>query len=70
MGIFFYIKSVALVEDVGVAEIAFGEHWEAEVDTAYKARAYNCWIAVAMYVGSFGFSLFQLYLNKRASHQA
>jgi len=69
MGLFFFMKSVALVDDVGLSDILASDTWDDDVDSAYKQRAYNCWIAVVIYMGSFAFSLFQVYLNKRANYQ-
>lgn len=68
MGIFFYVKSVALVEDIPI-EGSFGslKEFYAEADRGYKQNAYNCWIAACIYVLTFLFSGHQFYVNSRSS---
>jgi len=65
MGVFFYIRSPALIEDVFVPEEA--EHSpEAYIDAiikSYQVSAYNCWIATAMYAATFIFSAWQVKAN-------
>ncbi|XP_076751011.1 ribonuclease kappa [Xylocopa sonorina] len=68
MGIFFYTKSVALVEDLpleGTFERA--TIFYAAADRGYKQNAYNCWIAACIYVLTFLFSGHQFYINSRSS---
>lgn len=72
MGVFFYIKSVALVEDLplkeeyGSTENAMKEFY-ADVDSAYSQSAYNCWIAACLYVGTFLVSAQQFYMNNKST---
>ncbi|XP_011700861.1 PREDICTED: ribonuclease kappa-B [Wasmannia auropunctata] len=69
MGIFFYVRSVALVEDLPLEKGNFtsiGEFYK-EVDRGYTQNAYNCWIAACIYVLTFLFSGHQFYLNSRSS---
>ncbi|KYN37494.1 Ribonuclease kappa [Trachymyrmex septentrionalis] len=71
MGVFFYIRSVALVEDLPLEELkenltSTGEFYKV-VDRGYTQNAYNCWIAACIYVLTFLFSGHQFYLNSRSS---
>jgi ribonuclease kappa len=68
MGIFFYIKSVALVEDLPLKEtyISVAELLT-DVDNAYAQNAYNCWIAACLYVGTLLISGHQYWANTKSS---
>ncbi|XP_012227001.1 ribonuclease kappa-B [Linepithema humile] len=69
MGIFFYVRSVALVEDLPLGEknfTSFDQFYDL-VDRGYTQNAYNCWIAACIYVLTFLFSGHQFYLNSRSS---
>ncbi|KAL6264638.1 ribonuclease kappa-B [Pogonomyrmex barbatus] len=68
MGIFFYIRSVALVEDIPLeGNFTTVEQFYDVVDRGYTQNAYNCWIAACIYVLTFLFSGHQFYLNSRSS---
>lgn len=69
MGVFFYIRSVALVEDLPMGEKNFTtlDDFYKEADRGYMQNAYNCWIAACIYVLTFLFSGHQFYLNSRSS---
>ncbi|XP_012540811.1 ribonuclease kappa [Monomorium pharaonis] len=69
MGIFFYVRSVALVEDLPLGEKNFTslDQFYKVVDRGYMQNAYNCWIAACIYVLTFLFSGHQFYLNSRSS---
>ncbi|KAK1136112.1 hypothetical protein K0M31_000680 [Melipona bicolor] len=70
MGIFFYTKSVALVEDLPIEEeenFSKATDFYAAADRGYKQNAYNCWIAACIYVLTFLFSGHQFYINSRSS---
>ncbi|XP_039305471.1 ribonuclease kappa [Solenopsis invicta] len=69
MGIFFYVRSVALVEDLPLGEqnLTAIEDFYKAVDRGYTQNAYNCWIAACIYVLTFLFSGHQFYLNSRSS---
>ncbi|GAB1865370.1 Ribonuclease kappa [Camponotus japonicus] len=69
MGVFFYVRSVALVEDLPLGEKNFTslENFYDVVDRGYTQNAYNCWIAACIYVLTFLFSGHQFYLNSRSS---
>lgn len=69
MGIFFYIKSVALVEDLPLEGKYFTtkDEFYTEAERGYTQNAYNCWIAACIYVLTFLFSGYQFYLNSRSS---
>jgi ribonuclease kappa len=73
MGIFFYMKSVALVEDLPLKEEYKPEEYErffADVDQAYSQNAFNCWIAACLYVGTFLISAHQFYVNNKSTTAA
>ncbi|XP_043482102.1 ribonuclease kappa [Leptopilina heterotoma] len=69
MGIFFYCKSVALIEDLPLEGKTFTkvEDFYFEVNKGFQANALNCWIAAILYVITLGFSGYQFYLNSRSS---
>ncbi|XP_033328790.1 ribonuclease kappa [Megalopta genalis] len=68
MGIFFYVKSVALVEDLPLeGTFEDSDHFYREADRSYTQNAYNCWIAACIYVLTFLFSGHQFYINSRSS---
>jgi len=68
MGIFFYAKSVALVEDLALQENYNGnyEQFYADVDQAYGQNAYNCWIAACLYIVTLLVSAQQFYSNNKS----
>ncbi|XP_029054433.1 ribonuclease kappa [Osmia bicornis bicornis] len=68
MGIFFYVKSVALIEDLPLeGEFVKATDFYAAADRGYKQNAYNCWIAACIYVFTLLFSGHQFYINSRSS---
>lgn len=69
MGIFFYVKSVALIEDLPLEGKTFATPaaFYTEADRGYTQNAYNCWIAACIYVLTFLFSGHQFYMNSRTS---
>ncbi|XP_046433552.1 ribonuclease kappa-B [Neodiprion pinetum] len=69
MGVFFHIKSVALIEDVPVGEGPFAtkDEFYTSIDRGYVQNAYNCWIAACIYVFTFLISGHQFYMNSRSS---
>ncbi|XP_020282279.1 ribonuclease kappa [Pseudomyrmex gracilis] len=69
MGVFFYVRSVALVEDLPLEgkNITNINTFYDLVERGYTQNAYNCWIAACIYVLTFLFSGHQFYLNSRSS---
>ncbi|ODN02203.1 Ribonuclease kappa [Orchesella cincta] len=72
MGVFFYIKSVALVEDLPLEEEYKPteedmKNFYGDVDRAYSQNAFNCWIAACLYVGTFLISAQQFYMNNKST---
>nr|BAN20437.1 ribonuclease, putative [Riptortus pedestris] len=66
MGVFYYIHSVALLEDLQIAE----EYPDAQsfynaAYEGYSVNAYNCWIAAVLYFITLAFSSYQFYVNSR-----
>jgi len=77
MGIFFYIHSVALAEDIVIDEKSF-EHKNAtakiadfynQVDEGYKQNAYNCWIAAGLYIITLFVAVWQFRQNQHNAHR-
>lgn len=72
MGVFFYMNSVALVEDLPLKEEYSNtekdmKQFYADVTQAYSQNAYNCWIAACLYVGTFLISAQQFYMNNKST---
>ncbi|XP_063995094.1 ribonuclease kappa-B [Diachasmimorpha longicaudata] len=69
MGIFFFVKSVALIEDLPLEGKKFNSPHEfyMAADWGYLQNAYNCWIAACIYVLTFLLSGHQFYVNSRTS---
>ncbi|KAL8614319.1 hypothetical protein ACOMHN_007657 [Nucella lapillus] len=69
LGIFFWVRSPALFEDVPLDE------WDKKgfsldyAKTKYEQNAVNCWIAAALYVVLFVFSFVQYRMNNRSSYE-
>ncbi|XP_026278886.1 ribonuclease kappa-B [Frankliniella occidentalis] len=72
MGIFYYVQSVGLAEDLSVMEENFEtqEEFYAAADSAYQQNAYNCWIAACLYIFTLLISGQQFYQNSRNSLDA
>ncbi|KAJ6641192.1 Ribonuclease kappa [Pseudolycoriella hygida] len=68
MGVFYYIHSVALIEDLPLEEhYSDPAEFYAAADMAYSQNAYNCWIAACIYIVTLVLSIQQFYANSRAS---
>lgn len=69
MGVFFYMKSVALAEDLPGHEEHFSSALDfyAAADKGYILNAYNCWIAAVLYFLTLLFSAQQFYANTKSS---
>ncbi|XP_065167079.1 ribonuclease kappa [Atheta coriaria] len=69
MGIFYYIHSVALAEDLPGLEEGFAtsEEFYAHVNRGYNQNAYNCWIAACLYLVTLVVSGHQFWANSRSS---
>jgi len=71
MGLFFYIQSVALVEDLHLEDhYSDMNTFITDRDQAYSANAYNCWIAACMYLFTILFSAQQFYANNKTTSAA
>lgn len=67
MGLFFYMHSVALIEDLPIEEHHDSvEEFYTAANAAYNQNAYNCWIAACIYVLTLLLSAQQFYMNSRA----
>lgn len=68
MGLFFYVHSVALIEDLPLEEeYATVDEFYSAANTAYNQNAYNCWIAACIYVLTLLLSAQQFYVNSRVT---
>ncbi|EDS25706.1 salivary secreted ribonuclease [Culex quinquefasciatus] len=68
MGVFYYIHSVALIEDLPLeAHYPTPADFYAAADRAYSQNAYNCWIAACIYVVTLVVSGQQFYANSRTT---
>jgi len=71
MGIFFWIHSVALVEDLSVKEPGEYDSKEAFVtamEGSYNQNAMNCWIAALLYLVTLCISAQQFWMNNRSTY--
>jgi len=69
MGIFFYIQSVALVEDIPLKE----EYTDlpqlmTDMEAGYHQNALNCWIAALLYLVTLCVSVQQFWMNNRTTY--
>ena len=70
MGIFFYIRSVALVEDIPLKEeYETISELKTAMDRGYEQNAQNCWIAALLYLVTLCFSAQQFWMNSRTSYR-
>lgn len=68
MGFFYFIHSVALVEDLPLEpHYPSPQQFYTDVDVAYSQNAFNCWIAACLYVLTLVVSGQQFYANSRAT---
>ena len=73
MGVFFFVQSPALVEDLPLSEEDLVEdvlhNQGAGLTSAYHQQAYNCWVAAFLYAGLLIFSGQQAFMGlRRASY--
>ena len=72
MGVFYYIGSVALFEDIPGLETeeeklhSLDEFYK-KAEEGYVQNAYNCWIAACLYIITLAFSGHQFWVNSRSS---
>lgn len=68
MGVFYYVESVALAEDVPkVEKYTTKEDFYSKMTAGYQQNAYNCWIAALLYLITMAVSAHQFWLNNRSS---
>lgn len=68
LGIFFYIESAGLFEDIGI-HFESGEFDGRKASAKFQSVAYNCWIATGGYVVTLIIALWQNKWNSRLSSQ-
>ncbi|KAJ8957663.1 hypothetical protein NQ318_017555 [Aromia moschata] len=67
MGIFYYIGSLALAEDLPEIDIDLPlKEFYAEVDRGFQQNAINCWIAALLYLITLAVSAHQFWANIRS----
>ncbi|XP_026762995.1 ribonuclease kappa [Galleria mellonella] len=69
MGVFYYIRAVALLEDLPIDEKSTHtiEDFISAAENGYTQNAYNCWIAALLYVITLVVSGHQFWMNNRSS---
>jgi len=69
MGVFFYTKSVALIEDVPLEEEYENEQTLiTDMETGFQQNALNCWIAALLYLVTLCVSVQQFWMNNRSTY--
>ncbi|XP_031631772.1 ribonuclease kappa [Contarinia nasturtii] len=67
MGIFYHMRSVALIEDLPLNHYHTPKEFFNAADLAYSQNALNCWIAACIYVVTLLVSGQQFYANSRTT---
>lgn len=67
MGIFLGVNSAAFAEDLGIDEFADEPDFATQMNRVYTQASYNCLIAACFYVLTLCLSVWQYYLNRRAT---
>jgi len=68
MGIFFYIQSVALVEDIPLRRSTLSCPLINDMEAGYHQNAQNCWIAALLYLVTLCVSVQQFWMNNRTTY--
>jgi len=69
MGVFFYINSVALIEDINLEEsYSSMDRLRTDMDKGYQQNALNCWIAALLYLVTLCFSAQQFWMNNKSTY--
>lgn len=69
MGIFFWVHSVALVDDLSLeAQYTDANRLRNDMDGAYQQNAMNCWIAALLYLVTLCVSAQQFWMNNRSTY--
>jgi len=70
MGFFFWLNSVALIEDLPLKEEAYDSVKELrnDIEGGYQQNAMNCWIAALLYLVTLCFSATQFWMNNRSTY--
>jgi len=70
MGVFFYINSVALIEDINLKEQYTDlKELRKEIDAGYQQNAFNCWIAALLYLVTLCVSVQQFWMNNKSTYR-
>jgi ribonuclease kappa len=69
MGVFFYINSVALIEDIPLREVYTStSELRTDMEKGFNQNAMNCWIAALLYLVTLCFSAQQFWMNNRSTY--
>jgi len=69
MGVFFYINSVAFIEDIPLGELYNStSQLRTDMEKGYSTNAFNCWIAALLYLVTLCFSAQQFWMNNRSTY--
>jgi ribonuclease kappa len=69
MGIFFWINSVALIEDIPLEEEYTSiTQLHTDMEKGYRQNALNCWIAALLYLVTLAVSVQQFWMNNRSTY--
>ncbi|XP_076035571.1 ribonuclease kappa [Oratosquilla oratoria] len=70
MAIFFYLKSPAFIEDLGLeGPFANNDQLITAVNRGFQQNAFNCLIAACLYIITLAVSGWQFYLNQKTTYQ-
>lgn len=67
LGIFLGVHSLAFADDLPLEEYVGTTYFKTEYARIYKQASFNCLIAACLYIVSLGISIWQYFLNRRAS---
>lgn len=70
MGVFFFVRSVALIEDINLKEQYTDiKALRNEIDAGYQQNAFNCWIAALLYLVTLCVSVQQFWMNNKSTYR-
>jgi len=71
MGVFFYVRAVALVEDIYLEEEKYTDirALNKDMENGYQQNAYNCWIAALLYLVTLCISIQQFWMNNKSTYR-
>lgn len=67
LGIFLGVHGVAFADDLPLEEYVTESDFKTQMARTYKQTSYNCLIAACLYIVTLGVSVWQYFLNRKAS---